>query len=237
MWVWLCSEENFFCCCSVAQLCPLFATPWTAACQAPLSSTISWSLLKFMSIELVIPCNHLILCYPLLLWPSTFPSISIFSNESLHEMAKVLELQLQHIPINIQSWFPLGLTGLITLQSKELSRVFSSIAVWKDHSAFFIVQLSHLYMTTGKTIASNIQTFVSNVKSLLFNTLSGFVTAFLPRNKHFLISWPLLISDTVLSDLGAQENKICHCFHFFTFCVPWSDGTRCHDLSFLNVEF
>ena len=95
------------------------------------------------------------------------------------------------------------------------------------------LSLSHLYMTTGKTIALTRQTFVSKVMSLLFNTLSRFVIVFLPRSKCLLISWLQSLS-TVIEN---QENKICHCSHCFPIYLPWSDGTRCHDLSFLNAEF
>ena len=112
----------------------LFVTPWTAALQASLSFTISWSLLKCMSTDLMIPSNHLILCHP----PS-HPALNLSQHQGsfpvigcLYQMAKVLELQLQHVlPMNIQDWFPLGLTGLICLQSKGLSRVFSNTVVWK----------------------------------------------------------------------------------------------------------
>ena len=108
----------------------LFATPWTTACQPSLSLTSSWSLLKLMPIESVMPSNHLIHCHPLLLLPSIFPSIRIFSNKSVlcFRQAKVLEFQLQHqsFPLNIQDWFPLGLTGWVSLHSKDLSRVFSN---------------------------------------------------------------------------------------------------------------
>ena len=114
----------------------LFATPRTAACQASLSITNSWSLLKLMSIELVMPFKHLILCCPLLLLPWIFPSIRVFSNESvLHiRLANVLELSASAsvLPTHIQDWFPLGWTGFISLQSKGLSRIFSSITIWKD---------------------------------------------------------------------------------------------------------
>ena len=110
-----------------------------------------------------------------------------------------------------------------------------------------MVQLSHQYVTTGKAIALTIWTFVSKVISLLFNTLSRLVKAFLPRSKHLLISWlkspaaeileppkikPLSFHCSPICDFGAQENKICHSFHFFPFYLPWRDGTRCHDLSF-----
>ena len=97
-----------------------------------------------------------------------------------------------------------------------------------------MVHLSHLYRTTGKIIALTRWTFVNQVTSLLFNMLSRFVLAFLPRSKRLLISWLQSPSPVIF---GAQEKKICHCFHFFPFYLPWGDGTRCHDLSFLNVEF
>ena len=99
-------------------------------------------------------------------------------------------------------------------------------------SAFFLVQLSYLYMTTGKTIA--LVDFVGKVMSLLFNMLSRFAKAFLPRSKSLLIS---LAGVTIHSDFGAQEDKICHCFCPFPIYLPRSDGTGCHDLRFLNVEF
>ena len=138
------------------------------------------------------------------------------------------------LPVNFQSWFPLGLTGLISLLSKGLSRIFfstNSKASVIQHSAFFMVQLSHLYMTTGKTIDLTIQTFVGKVMSLLLNTLSRFVIMFLPRSKRFMAAV------IICSDFGAPEYKICHFFHCFPIYLLWSDGTRCHDLSFLNVEF
>ena len=103
-----------------------------------------------------------------------------------------------------------------------------------QHSAFFMVQLLHAYLATGKTIALTRWTFVGKVMSLLFNKLSRFVIAFLSRRKCLLISW-LQSSSTVI--FGVQENKVCHCFHCFPIYLPWSDGTACHDLSFLNVEF
>ena len=96
-----------------------------------------------------------------------------------------------------------------------------------------MVQLWHPDMTTGKTIALTRSTFVNKVMSLLFNTLCTFVIAFLLRSKHLLIPWLQSLSTVI----GAQENKVCHCFHLFPIYLPWSDGTRCHDLSFLNGEF
>ena len=108
----------------------LFVTPWTAACQASLSITNSWSLLKLMSIRSVMPSNHLILCCPLCLLPSIFSSIRVFSNESGGQIIGASS-SVSVLPMNIQDWFPLGLTGLISLQSKRLSRVFSNTTVQK----------------------------------------------------------------------------------------------------------
>ena len=184
------------CCCSVSQSCLTFVTLWTAAVQALLSFTISQSLLKLMSVELVMPPNHLILCLPLLLLPSIFPSIRAFSNEPAlpwGDQSSRASASASVLPVNIWGWFPLGLMGLISLLSKGLSRVLlqhhSSKSSVLQCSAFSIVQLSHPYMTTGKTIALTRWTFAGQVMSLIFNMLSRFVIAFLPRSKHLLISW------------------------------------------------
>ena len=137
----------------------LFATPWTAACQASLFFTISWSLLKFMSIESLMPSNHLILCHPLFLLLSIFPSIRIFSNEGalrIRWRSTEASASASVRPVNIQGWFPLRLTGLISLLSKGLWRVFFSTI--QKHQ-FFITQPSLWfnsripYMTPGKTTA------------------------------------------------------------------------------------
>ena len=112
----------------------LFMTPWTAACQASLSITNSRSLLKLMSIELVMPSNHLILCRPLLFLPSVFPSIRVFSNElvlCIRQSKYGASASASVLPMNTQDWFPLGLTGLSSLLPKALSRVFSSTTIWK----------------------------------------------------------------------------------------------------------
>ena len=135
--------------------------------------------------------------------------------------------------MNIWGWFSSGLTGLISLLSKGLSRVFSNTTVQKhqffSNSAFFLVQLSHLYVTTGKTIALTIQTFVSKVMYLLFNTLSRFVIAFLPRSKGLLISWQQSPSAAILEPKEIKSVTVS--------IFPWSDGTRCHDLCFfLNFK-
>ena len=155
------------------------AKPWIPARQACLSITNSGSLLKLMSVESVTPSNRLILCRPLLLLPSVFPSIRGFTvSQFFTSGGQSTGISASVPPMNIQDW-SLGWTGWISLQSKGLSRVFlfqhhSSKASILRHSAFFIVQLSHPYMTTGKTIALTRWTFVSKVMSLLFNMLSRF---------------------------------------------------------------
>ena len=162
----------------------LFATPWTAACQDSLSITNFQSLLKLISIKSVMPSN--ILCHPLLHPPSVFPSIRVFSESVLLIRWPKYSALASVLPMNIQDWSPLWLTGLISLQSKGFSRVFSNTTLPKAlilwSWVFSTVQLSHPYMTTGKTIVVTLQTFVSEVVSLLFNTLSRFVIAFLPRS-------------------------------------------------------
>ena len=125
--------------------------------------------------------------------------------------------------MNIQSRFPLGLTGWISLQSKGFSRVFSNTSMQKYQfwcSAFFTVQLSHPYMTTGKTIALTRWTFVGKVMFLLFNMLSRLVRAFLPRSKCLLISWLQSPSALILE----LKKIVSHCFPIY---LPWSDGTGC----------
>ena len=116
---------------------------------------------------------------------------------------------------------------------KSLLQHHSSKATILQHSAFFTVQFSHPYMTTGKTIALTRQTFVGKVTSLLLNMLSRVVITFLPRSKRLLISWLQSPSAVIF---GAPQNKVWHCFHCFPIYFPWSDGTRCHDLHFLNVK-
>ena len=170
-------------------------TPWTAARQASLSITNSQSLLKLMSIELVMPSNHLTLCCPLLLLSSIFPSIRVFSNESVLciKQPKDWSFSFNISPSNEYSGlisFRKSWLDLLAVQGtlKSLLQHHSSKASILQHAAFFIVQLSNPYTTTGKTIALTRQTFVSKVMSLLFNTLSRLVIGFLPRSKHLLIS-------------------------------------------------
>ena len=168
-------------------------TLWTAAGQASLSITNSQSLLKLLSIKSVMPSNHLILVVPFCSCLQSFSASGSFPRSqffTLDGQSVWVSASASVLPVNIQDWFPLGLTGLISLQSKGLSRVFSSSkASILQRSAFFTVQLSHPSMTTGKTIALTRWTFVGKVMSLLFNMLSRFVIAFLPRSKHLLISW------------------------------------------------
>ena len=165
-------------------LVQLLVTPWTTAHQASLSVTSSQSLLKLMSIESVMPSNHLILCHPLLLLPSTFPRIRVFSNESvLHiRWPKYWSFSFTINPSNEYSGlisFRIGWLDLLAVQGtlKSLLQHHNSKASILWHSAFFMVQLSHLYMTTGKAIALSMWTFVSKVMALLFNMLSKFFIA------------------------------------------------------------
>ena len=176
----------------------LFETAWTAARQASLSITNSRSLPKPMSIESVMPSNHLILYHPLLLMPSIFLSIRVFSNEwticirwpkfwsfcirPSNEYSGLISFRID--------WFDfLAVQGKALLFVKSLLQHRSSKPSILQHSAFFIVQLSHPYMITGKTIAFTRWTFVGKVMSLLFNILSSLVITFLPRSKRLLISW------------------------------------------------
>ena len=157
----------------------LLATPWTAACQASLSITNSQSLLKLISIESVMPSNHLILCCPLLLLPSIFPSITVFSSESVPHIRwpKYWSFSFSISPSNEYSGlisFRMNWLDLLALQGtlKSLLQHHSSKASILWCSAFFIVQLSHPYMTTGKTTALTRWTFVGKVMSLLFNRVN-----------------------------------------------------------------
>ena len=174
-----------------------FVTPWTAASQAPLSFTIYQSLLKLMSIESMMLSNHLILCHPLLLLPSIFPSIRVFSNESAlcirwPKYGQRCSAATSILPMNYLGLisFRMDWLDLLAVQGtlKSLLQHHSPKASILRRSAFFTVQLSHPYMSTGKTIALTRQTFVGKVMSLLLNMLSRLVIAFLPRSKRLLIS-------------------------------------------------
>ena len=202
----------------------LSATPWTIARQASLSITNSQSSLKLMSVESVTPSNHLILCYPLLLLPSIFPSIRVFSIESALciRWPKYWSFSFNMSPSNEHPGlisFRMDWLDLPVVQGtlKSLLQHHSSKASILWHSAFFIVQLSHPYITTGKTIALTRLTFVDKVMSLLFNMLSRLVITFLPRSKHILISWLQSPSTVILeppkiksATVSTVSPSICH---------------------------
>ena len=168
---------------------------WTAAHQASLSITNSQSLLKLMSILLVMPSNHLILCHPLFLPPSIFPSIRVFSSESVLPIrwSKYWSFSFSISPSEHSGLisFRMDWFDLLAVQGtlKSLLQHHSSKASILQCSAFFMVQLSHPYMTTGKTIALTRRTFVGKVTSLFFIMLSKLFIAFLPRSKYLLVSW------------------------------------------------
>ena len=199
-----------------------FASPCAAAGQDSLSFTISRSLLKLMSIELVMPSNHLLLCCPFSFCLLSFPASGSFLMSSI---LSALHIRWPNIgatalasvlPVNNQDWFPLGCTGFISLQSKGLLRVFSNTTVQKHQ--FFGAQPSlwsnyHIHTwLLEKTIALTIQTFVGKVMSLLFNMLSRFVIAFLPRSRSLLISW-LQSPSTVI--LEPKKTKSVTAFTFY----------------------
>ena len=181
----------------------LFATPWTAACQASLSITNSWSLPKPMSIESVMPSNHLILCRSLLLLPSIFPSIRVFSNESALciRWPKYWSFSFNMSPSNEQPGlisFRVDWLDLLAVQGtlKSLLQHHSSKASILWCSVFFIIQLSHPYMITGKTTALTRWMFVGKVMSLLFNMLSRLV-----------ITFNFMAAITICSDFRAPQNS------------------------------
>ena len=193
--------------------------PHTAACQVSLSFTITWSLLKLMSIESVMPFNHLILCGLLVLLPSVFPSIRVFSNGSALCIRWPKHWSFNFNNSNEYSGlisFRMDWLDLFEVQGtlKSLLQHHSSKASILQHSAFFIVQFSHPYMTTGKTIALTRRNFVGKVISLLFNMLPRLVITFLPRSKGLLISWLQSPSAVILE---TKKTSICHCFPI---CLP-----------------
>ena len=201
----------------------LFATPWTAARQSSLAVTNSRSLLKLMSVKWVMPSNHLILCHPHRLPPPIFPSMRVFSNESvlLIRWPKYWSFSFSISLSNEYSElisFRMDWLDLFAVQGtlKSLLQHHSSKASILWHSAFFMVQLSHTYVITGKTITLTRWTFVRKVMSLLFNMLSRLAIAFLPRSKPL----NFLAAVTICSNFGAQENKVCHDFHCFPICLP-----------------
>ena len=182
--------------------------------------TNSQSLLRLMSIESVMPFNHLLLCGPLLLLPSIFPSIRVFSDELVLciRWPKYWSFSLNISPFNEYSGlfsFNIDWLDLLAGQGmlKRLLQHHSSKASIHQHSAFFIVQLSHPYMTTGKTIALTRQTFVGKVMSLLFNKLSNF-------SSKKQVSFNFMAAVTIFYDFGAPQNKVSQCFHCFLIYLP-----------------
>ena len=199
----------------------LFATPRTAAHQASLSITNSWSLPKLLSVKSAMPSNHLIFCRPLLLLPSIFPSIRLFSNESTLCMrwpkywsfSFNINEHLRLISFSIDWLDLLAVQGTL----KSLLQHHSSKASILQSSAFFIVQLSHPYMTTGKIITLTRWTVAGKVMSLLFHMLSRLAITFLPRSKRLLISWLQSPSAVILepekiksATFSTISPSICH---------------------------
>ena len=199
----------------------LFATPWTAE---HLTITNSQSLLNHVSIESVTQFCHFNLCCALLLPPSIFPSIRLFYSESVLciRWPKYWSFSFSISPPNEYSgqisfrmdWLDL-LAVQGTLKSLLQHHSLKPSILW--HTVFFILQLSHPYTTSGKTTALTRWNFVGKVMSLLFNMLSKLVIVFLPRSKRLLISW---LQSPFVVIFGAQENKVCHCFHCFPIYLP-----------------
>ena len=195
-----------------------------------MSFTISWSLLKHMFIKSVMSFNHLVLCHPLLLLPSIFPSIRVFSNESAFHVRwpKYWSFSFSISTSNEYSGlisFRIDWFDFLAVQEtlKNLLQHHTSKASVLLCSAFFMVQHSHPYMTTGKTIALTIHTFVGKAMSLFFNMLSRFIISLLPRSKILFISWLQSPSTVILE----PKKTVCHCFNFFPGFLSSGVGTRC----------
>ena len=210
-----------------ARLACLSPTPRAYSNSCPLSRwcfpTISSSVVSFSSCLQSFPASV------------SFPMSQFFTSGSQSTRASA---SASVLPKNIQDWFPLGLHGLISLQPKGLSRVFSKITVQKQQFydaqlSKHLVQFSHPLMNTGKTIAFTRWIFVGEVLFLVCNMLPRLVIAFLPRSKCLLISWLQSPSAVILE----PPQIVCHYLHCFPIYFPWSDRTRCHDLSFLNADF
>ena len=212
----LCSLAQFS---SVAQSCPMTLQPHESQHARPPCPSPTPRVPKPMSIVSVMPCNHLIFCHPLLLLPSIFLSIRVFSNESTLciRWPKYWSFSFSISPSNEHQGlisFRMDRLNLLAVQGtlKSLLQHHSSKTSILQHTAFFMVQLSHPYMTTRKTIALTRWTFVGKVISLLFNMLSKLVITFLPRSKRLLISW---LQTPYAVIFGAQKNKVSHCFPIY----------------------
>ena len=206
--------------------------------------TICRSLLKLMPIESVMSSSPLILVVPFSSWLQSFPpSESLLMSYIFTLVHHIIGAWASVLPVNIQGWFPLGLTGLISLLSKGLKSLLqhhSSKASILRCAAFFMVRLSHPFMTTFKTIALTRQTFVRKVMSLLFHMLSRFVIAFRPRSKSLLISWLQSPSSVILEPKGKKKTKKQKTLSLFPlsphlFTMKWWDQMPWS--FFLNVEF
>ena len=208
-----------------------FVTPWTRALQASCPSLSPGVCSDSSPLSWWVPSNYLILCRHLLFClPSFLASVSFLMNWSLTSGGQSIDASASILPVNIESWFPLGLTGLISLLSKGHSRVFSSITVQK-HKFFFMVQFLHPYMTTGKTTALTCESLSAKwYLSFLICCLGLF--SFSSKGQA---SFNFMTAVTICSDFGAQGNKICHWFHFFPFYLPWSNGAGCYGLIFFNI--
>ena len=209
---------------SVTQSCPTLCDPMNTARQASMSITNSRSLPKLMSIESVMASNHLILCHTLLLLPSNFPSIRVFSNEPALciRWPKYWSFSFNISPSNEHPGlisFRMDWLDLLAVHRtlKGLLQHHTSKASILQCSAFFVVQLSNPYMITGKTIALTRPTIVGKAMSLLFNMLSRLVITFLPRRKRLLISWLRSPSGLILE---SPKNKVSHSFHCFPIYLP-----------------
>ena len=224
----------------VAQLCPTLCNPMT--CSTP-GLPVHHQFLEFTETHVhqvsdAIQPSHP-LSSPSLLTVNLSQHQGLFKwVSSSHQVAKVLESQINSSLSNEHLGlisFRIDWLNLLAVQGtlKSLLQYHSSKAWILPCSAFFIVQRSHPYMTTGKAIALTRRTFVGQVMPLLFNMLSRLVIAFLLRSKHLLISWLKSPSAVILEP---PKNKVWHCFHCFPIYFPWSDGTRCHDLHLLNAE-
>ena len=208
----------------VTQLCPTLSDPMD--CNAPgfpVHQQLPEPVLKLMSFELVMPSKCLILCRPLLLLPSILPSIRVFSNDSVLRIRwpKYRSFSFSNSPSNEYSGliaFRMDWLDLLAVQEtlKNLLQHHSSKPSVLQHSPFFIVQLSHPYVITGKTIGFSLWTFVSRVMSLLFNTLSRFIIAFLPRSKRLLMSWLQSPSAVILEPKIIKSLTVSIFPHLFT---------------------
>ena len=219
----------------------LFVTPWTAACQASLPITNSGSLLRLMFIHQVSDAIQPSISSSVIPFSSClqfFPASGLFQwVSSSHQVAEELEPQPQHQSFQwifrTNFLYPLIWSPCSPRTLKSLFQQHSSKASILWHSAFFMVQLSHPYMTTAKATALIWRTFVGKVMSLLFNMLTRLVVAFLSRSKHLLILWLQSPSAVIME----PKKIVCHCFHCFPVHLPWSNESGCHDVHYLNVEF